>query len=120
MDENNFADFNELSGLAQDLLSNLNGELERAKSERDAAQRQFSEVSFELDELKIKYAQTEHVLIEVSKQRDDLRGDISDLKKAYQILAENFRRTQLELANTRTELKTLRENVAQARRYLAG
>lgn len=120
MDENPAAMFNELNSLAHEILSNMNGELERAKSDRDEAQRQFGEVSHELDDLKIKYAEAELALIEVSKQRDDLRGDISDLKKAYQILAENFRKTQLDLANTRTELNTLREKVAQARRYLAG
>ena len=56
----------------------------------------------------------------IKQQRDELRGDISDLKSAYRILADNFRKTQLDLSNTKTELSALREKVAQARRYLAG
>ena len=120
MDGNNFEEFNELGSLAQNLLSKVDNELERAKDERDAAQRQFGEVSHELDDLKIKYAETTQELIDVRKQRDELRGDISDLKSAYRILADNFRKTQLDLSNTKTELSALREKVAQARRYLAG
>ena len=124
--ENLAADFNELNGIAHQILSKVGDELGSTKADLNAALLESKRLHDETNELTAtnknlsdNLAEALQKLNDMEKKRDSLLEEIFDLTAKNQRLLEELRGVQAELDSDKEKLAVLREKMAQVQSILA-